>query len=255
MSTIINATTTNGVVIQPDNSGSLVLQTNSGTTALTIDTAQNVTLSSTGAIKVPTGTTAQRPASPTNGMTRYNTTTGQLEVYNTASGWANAGTSGVSYSASYLIVAGGGGGGASNAGGGGAGGLLSGTTTLTIGTTYSFTVGAGATAISGNTNRGNNGNDSIAFSLTAIAGGGGGAQGGTAAGKSGGSGGGGSYQTGAGGAATSGQGFAGGTGNTSYGEYNFWSSPITNSPLNFASGSFASRSSAYCLLVTSIYLL
>ena len=42
MSTIINATTTNGVVIQPDNSGSLVLQTNNGTTALTIDTAQNV---------------------------------------------------------------------------------------------------------------------------------------------------------------------------------------------------------------------
>ena len=40
MSTIINATTTNGVVIQPDNSGSLVLQTNSGTTALTIDTSQ-----------------------------------------------------------------------------------------------------------------------------------------------------------------------------------------------------------------------
>ena len=43
MSTIINATTTNGVVIQPDNSGSLVLQTNSGTTAVTIDTSQNVT--------------------------------------------------------------------------------------------------------------------------------------------------------------------------------------------------------------------
>ena len=43
MSTIINATTTNGVVIQPDNSGSLVLQTNSGTTALTIDTSQNAT--------------------------------------------------------------------------------------------------------------------------------------------------------------------------------------------------------------------
>jgi len=42
MSTIINATTTNGVVIQPDNSGSLVLQTNNGTTALTIDTSQRV---------------------------------------------------------------------------------------------------------------------------------------------------------------------------------------------------------------------
>jgi len=48
MSTIINATTTNGVVIQPDNSGSLVLQTNSGTTALTIDTSQNVGIGNTG---------------------------------------------------------------------------------------------------------------------------------------------------------------------------------------------------------------
>jgi hypothetical protein len=43
MSTIINATTTNGVVIQPDNSGSLALQTNNGTAAVTIDTSQNAT--------------------------------------------------------------------------------------------------------------------------------------------------------------------------------------------------------------------
>jgi hypothetical protein len=42
MSTIINATTTNGVVIQPDNSGSLQLATNNGTTAVTISTSQNV---------------------------------------------------------------------------------------------------------------------------------------------------------------------------------------------------------------------
>lgn len=54
MSTIINATTTNGVVIEPDNSGSLVLQTNSGTTALTISTAQNATFS--GTVTLPTGT-------------------------------------------------------------------------------------------------------------------------------------------------------------------------------------------------------
>ena len=47
MSTIINATTTNGVVIQPDNSGSLVLQTNSGTTAVTIDTSQRVGIGQT----------------------------------------------------------------------------------------------------------------------------------------------------------------------------------------------------------------
>jgi hypothetical protein len=50
MSTIINATTTNGVVIQPDNSGSLVLQTNSGTTALTISTAQNATFAAQATI-------------------------------------------------------------------------------------------------------------------------------------------------------------------------------------------------------------
>jgi hypothetical protein len=57
MSTIINATTTNGVVIQPDNSGSLVLQTNSGTTALTIDTSQNVAFAkgfTVGATAAPT---------------------------------------------------------------------------------------------------------------------------------------------------------------------------------------------------------
>jgi hypothetical protein len=54
MSTIINATTTNGVVIQPDNSGSLVLQTNSGTTALTIDTSQNATF--VGTVAASTGT-------------------------------------------------------------------------------------------------------------------------------------------------------------------------------------------------------
>jgi hypothetical protein len=47
MSTIINATTTNGVVIQPDNSGSLQLATNSGTTALTIDTSQRVGIGQT----------------------------------------------------------------------------------------------------------------------------------------------------------------------------------------------------------------
>ena len=55
MSTIINATTTNGVVIQPDNSGSLQLATNSGTTAVTIDTSQNVGIGTTS----PVTTTAR----------------------------------------------------------------------------------------------------------------------------------------------------------------------------------------------------
>ena len=44
MASIINATTTNGVAVQGDNSGSLQLQTNSGTTAVTIDTSQNTIL-------------------------------------------------------------------------------------------------------------------------------------------------------------------------------------------------------------------
>jgi hypothetical protein len=43
MPSIINATTTAGVSVQGDNSGELALQTNNGTNAITIDTAQNVT--------------------------------------------------------------------------------------------------------------------------------------------------------------------------------------------------------------------
>jgi hypothetical protein len=43
MASIIRATTTSGLQIAPDNSGSLQLQTNGTTTAVTIDTSQNVT--------------------------------------------------------------------------------------------------------------------------------------------------------------------------------------------------------------------
>jgi hypothetical protein len=42
MPSIINATTTSGLVTSADNSGSLQLATNNGTTAVTIDTSQNV---------------------------------------------------------------------------------------------------------------------------------------------------------------------------------------------------------------------
>ena len=62
MSTIINATTTNGVVIQPDNSGSLQLATNSGTTAVTIDTSQNVGIGTAS----PSSRLAVSSASDTN---------------------------------------------------------------------------------------------------------------------------------------------------------------------------------------------
>ena len=43
----------------------------------------------TSGMALPSGTTAQRPATPTNGMMRYNSTTGFAEVYTTIGGWAN----------------------------------------------------------------------------------------------------------------------------------------------------------------------
>ena len=128
------------------------------------------------------------------------------------------------YTASYLIVAGGGGsGGGSNSGangtaGGGAGGLLSGTTTLTIGTVYTAVVGAGGTAGTGSPSGGiggSGGNSSFTGITSAVGGGGGGGSGPTAVinGSPGGSGGGaGSYSTlGSAGSGTPGQGNAGGT--------------------------------------------
>ena len=42
MASVINSTTTNGVTVTGDNSGSLQLATNNGTTAVTVDTSQNV---------------------------------------------------------------------------------------------------------------------------------------------------------------------------------------------------------------------
>ena len=42
MPSVLNATTTNGIAVTGDNSGALALQTNNGTTAVTIDTSQNV---------------------------------------------------------------------------------------------------------------------------------------------------------------------------------------------------------------------
>jgi hypothetical protein len=154
-----------------------------------------------GQLNNPTWTTGTRPASPINGTQGYNTTTGQLEIYNTVGGWQNAGTSGATYTASYLIVAGGGSGGNQlgsstyASAGGGAGGLLTGTSTLTIGTTYSFVVGSGG---AGTRNTGANGNNTTGLGLTAIGGGGGGNAANGTAGLSGGSGGGGGFNGAAG---------------------------------------------------------
>lgn len=76
MSTI-NATTT-GVTTTSDTTGDLILQSTTGVVGVT----------GTGAINIPGGTTAQRPASPVSGSIRINLTTNLLETYY-GTGWKN----------------------------------------------------------------------------------------------------------------------------------------------------------------------
>lgn len=181
----------------------------------------------TGALRLPVGTTAQRPTG-TAGFIRQNSTTGNPEWWDaTTSTWLQF-SQPAGYSVSYLIVAGAGGGGgaaaaSAGAGGGGAGGMLLSNATLSSGTAYTVTVGAGGPGgIGGQAPAGTNGsNSSISTINTAIGGGGGGTclTGSFANGAagSGGSGGGGEYyhNSGAPGSGTTGQGFAGGTGSLS----------------------------------------
>lgn len=172
-------------------------------------------LDGTGAALMPTGTTAQRPGAPVAGMTRFNTTSNTVEVYN-GSMWQAMFYA--PYTAEALIVAGGGGTGRAGAG---AGGLLyygletpktpnGSAISLTSGTSYSIVVGAG-----GASGGQNNGANSTAFGYTAIGGGGGGTGGGGILGSSGGSGGGQGGTAGGGtypgaGSGTTGQGNPGG---------------------------------------------
>ena len=77
-------------------------------TAITPAAISDQANSSTGYFDLPSGTTAQRPGSPTSGMQRMNTTTGFMEYYN-GSAWDQIASP---YSVELLVVAGGGGGGA-----------------------------------------------------------------------------------------------------------------------------------------------
>jgi len=164
---------------------------------------------STGYFDLPTGTTAQRPASPTNGMIRFNTTLGYNEWYSVAqSNWYPFYQS-AALEVTYLIVAGGGAGGGNGGGGGGAGGYLSSTSLLASATGYPVTVGAGGTGTT--STAGTNGQNSSFLGFSAIGGGGGGAASSIpplAGGSGGGRGRDSNQSTGA--AGTSGQGFAGG---------------------------------------------
>jgi hypothetical protein len=184
---------------------------------------KNTTIDDTGFLQLPAGTTAERPASPTTGMIRYNTSTGVTEWYDgsyslwfpvgvmpivatggsisniTPGGFAfrihsftSSGTFTVTRAGTveYLIVAGGGGGANGNPasdgnGGGGAGGLLTGSIFLTE-NAYTITVGTGGAGGAASAGQpGANGQNSSAFGFTAIGGGkgGNGAQAGAAGGS------------------------------------------------------------------------
>ena len=168
----------------------------------------SLVIGGTDALKLPTGTTAQRPTGAA-GLVRMNTTTGQPEWYNTAtSTWASFNQDVNNYLVEYLLVGGGGGGGYDNGAGGGAGGfVLDCGLSVSRCASYSVIVGAGG-GIGG---IGGHGNASCFNGVVALGGGGGGGQG--YIGDDGGSGGGSMYYPiGAirGGFGTIGQGFEGG---------------------------------------------
>jgi hypothetical protein len=135
------------------------------------------------------------------------TMSGALTAHNTTQAPSN-------FTAEYLVVAGGGGGSAAlsqnwEGAGGGAGGMLSGTSTITVGTTYSVTVGAGGAGGYYNVWDGVNGDDS-SISTIAVATGGGGGGANANPGHNGGSGGG--SWSGAAGTGIAGQGYNGSNG-------------------------------------------
>jgi hypothetical protein len=171
----------------------------------------------TAAINLPSGNTAQRPASSVVGGLRYNTELNRFEGYLPSGGWTNILSD--SYSIDYLVVAGGGGGGAGHGGGGGAGGMIAATAyTVSPNSSYPITVGGGGNGGLYNSSMPTEGTNSTAFGSIAIRGGYGGGQnmpGISQNGQSGGSGGGGGNTTngnGTGGAGTANQGNNGGLG-------------------------------------------
>lgn len=81
------------LVLTGQTSGSIVIDapavSGSNTLIIPAKTGQVVLCdSTTGAMPLPIGTTAQRPSSPAIGMIRMNTDTGSTEYYN-GSSWVN----------------------------------------------------------------------------------------------------------------------------------------------------------------------
>ena len=155
----------------------------------------------TGALEIAKGTTATRPAAPSLGTLRANTTDHTMEVY-ASTGWKAFKEGGnaiiLPLTVDFLVVAGGGGGAPGfQAGGGGAGGFrtsfgtgninggltaVESTLTLAVATSYSVTIGApgaGGAGSAMSAGRGATGSDSFfsdgntTFEILTIGGGGG----------------------------------------------------------------------------------
>jgi hypothetical protein len=183
---------------------------------------KNTTVNDTGYLRLPVGTTAQRPGSPVAGDMRWNSDRELIEFYDgtvwigvgafAAEGGTEIESGGYkihtftspgglvvrsgSTDAEVLIVAGGGGGGGGTAGGGGAGEIkYAGAYTVSVGNNP-VTVGSGGgrTLPAGSDPAGNPGGSSSFNGITSAGGGGGGSYG-TIPALSGGSGGGGTQYT------------------------------------------------------------
>ena len=209
-------------------------------------------VSGTAAVSASLATTAERvragssgsrdTSTPQSGSLWYNTNTSKLEVYNGVSGngWDPVTTAGpppVTYNMDFLVIAGGGGGGIAYAGGGGAGGYRTsyagagsetsggGTSTesalsITSGTEFTITIGAGGTGRTAASNAAGDDGDSSSIAGSGITtitsiGGGGGADYSTGTAQNGGSGGGGGAELATYGSGTIGQGSNGGEGSNS----------------------------------------
>jgi len=110
MTTIVDGS--QGITTTGGFTGTSNLGIGSSTPVVSLDISQK-----TDALIMPVGTLAQRPAAPTNGMLRYNTTTGSMEFYNGSPGAWQSFTvvnSSATYSIDYMVIAGGGGGGSNN---------------------------------------------------------------------------------------------------------------------------------------------
>lgn len=140
-------------------------------------TFKNTIINDTTYIQPPRGTTSQRPTIYTNiirwtntGSQSYSVLSGVTPTLTNTSWTAPTGVTQVE----VLVVGGGGGGGGNKAGGGGGGGVIYNSAyTVTPGSSYTVTVGAGGAGANGSTNAGSTGGSSVFDALTATGGGGG----------------------------------------------------------------------------------